>query len=136
MDCNSDEQRGGRFATARARCDVLSVQRTFEMNRAVGQSNLRIKGSSRTQVINRTLEFATSGWVVEANLASVNEPPDRRFFAVGLAAADEAVEAVLRYPGLAREDRRLAIRPLSPDEISNLRLRAQAVRPYGNEMKK
>jgi hypothetical protein len=88
------------------------------------------------QVINIAPKLATSGWVVEANLASVSEPPDLRFFAVGLAAAEEAVQAVLRYPGILREDKRIAIRPLSPDEISNLRLRAQAVRPYGNEMKK
>ncbi len=80
--------------------------------------------------------LATSGWVVEANLAKAGEPPDRRFFAVGLAAADEAVEAVLRYPGMEREDRRIAIRLLSPDEISNLRLRTQAVRPYGWAIKR
>jgi hypothetical protein len=101
------------------------------MDRAVGQSNLRMMGPSRAQVIHRTPELATLGWVVEADLADAGEPPDRRYFAVGLAAADEAVEAVLRYPGMVREDRRLALRLLSLEEISKLRLRAQAVRPYG-----
>jgi hypothetical protein len=78
----------------------------------------------------RAVELATSGWVVEANLAKSGEPPDRRYFAVGLATAEEAVDAVLRYPGMLREDRRLAIRPLSPEEISSFGLRPHAVRPY------
>jgi len=66
------------------------------------------------QMINRAPDLATSGWVVEANLADAGEPPDRRFFAVGLAAADEAVEAVLGCPGMARcfiDTRRAAARP-------------------------
>ena len=91
--------------------------------------------SSKTQMINPRADFATSGWVVEANLADAGEPPDRRFFAVGLAEPDEAVEAVLGCPGMARKDKRVAIRPLSPEEISRLKLRAQAVRPYGWAMK-
>ena len=78
-----------------------------------------------------TPEFATSGWLVEADLAEAGEPPDRRFFAVGLATADQAVEGVLRYPGLTREDPRFALRPLTPEEIARLRLRTEAVRPYG-----
>jgi hypothetical protein len=86
-------------------------------------------------MINRATNFATSGWVVEADLADAGEPPDRRFFAVGLAAADEAVEAVLGCPGMVRKDKRVAIRPLLPEEISSLKLRAQAVRPYGYAMK-
>jgi hypothetical protein len=86
-------------------------------------------------MINRAPVFATCGWVVEANLADAGEPPDRRFFAVGLAEADEAVEAVLGCPGMARKDKRVAIRPLLPEEISSLKLRAQAVRPYGWAMK-
>jgi hypothetical protein len=102
----------------------------------MAKANFNIANPPRTQVIKPTPELATSGWVVEANLANPGEPPDRRFFAVGLAAADEAVEAVLRCPGMAREDRCIAIRLLSPDEISNLKLRAQAVRPYGWAMKR
>jgi hypothetical protein len=76
-------------------------------------------------------DFAASGWVVEANLADAGKPPDRRFFAVGLAAADEAIEAVLDCPGMTRQDKRIALRPLSLEEISRLKLRARAVRPYG-----
>lgn len=87
-------------------------------------------------MITLTPEFATSGWVVEANLADAGEPPDRRFFAVGLAGAEEAVEAVLGYPGLTHKDRRIALRPLTPEEISSLRLRTQAVRPYGWAIKR
>ena len=77
-----------------------------------------------------------SGWIVEANLADAGEPPDRRFFAVGVVTADEAVEGVLRYPGLTREDARVALRPLTPEEIARLKLRTDAVRPYGWIMKR
>jgi hypothetical protein len=86
------------------------------------------KGPSRAAAV--TPEFAMSGWIVEADLADAGEPPDRRFFAVGLATADEAVEGVLRCPGLTREDPRFALRPLTPEEIAHLRLRTEAVRPY------
>ncbi len=81
-------------------------------------------------------EFAMSGWIVQADLADAGKPPDRRFFAVGVATAVEAVEAVLRYPGLMREDPRIALRPLTPEEIARLRLRTEAVRPYGHLMKR
>jgi len=50
---------------------------------------------------------------------------------VGLAASDEAVEAVLHCPGMARRDKRVALRPLSHEEISRLKLRPRAVRPFG-----
>ena len=98
-------------------------------NRFTAQSRLDIKSPSRTQVI--PPEFAASGFLVEVDLATGGGSTDRRFFAVGIAAANEAVEAVLGYPGLLREDRRSALRPLSPEEICKLRLRPQAVRPYG-----
>ena len=80
--------------------------------------------------------LATSGWVVEVNLAGVGEPADLRFFAVGLAAANDAEQAILRYPGMLSEDNRVAIRPLSPMEIHSLGLRPQAVRSYGSHVKK
>jgi hypothetical protein len=100
------------------------------MKKAIAQSRVDISYPSRTRAIDPNPGFATSGWVVATDLADIGQPSDRRFFAVGLAEADEAVEAVLRYPGLAREDRRFAIRRLSQEEISKLELRAQAVRPY------
>lgn len=90
-------------------------------------------GPSRTVPV--TPEYALSGWIVEADLADAGGPPDRRFFAVGLATANEAVEGVLRYPGLKREDPRVALRPLTQEEIARLRLRTEAVRPYGRAMK-
>ena len=83
-----------------------------------------------------TPEFAMSGWIVEADLAGAGEPPDRRFFAVGLATPDEAVERVLCYPGLTREDPRRALRPLTPEEIVRLRLRTAAVLSYGPFLKR
>jgi hypothetical protein len=82
-------------------------------------------------MIDPARDFAASGWVVEANLADAGKPADRRYFAVGFAAADEAVEAVLNCPGMTRNDKRIALRSLSPEEISRLKLRARAVRPYG-----
>jgi hypothetical protein len=95
----------------------------------------RALGQSRMQVSIPTPDCATSGWLVEIDLADPGKAPDRRYFAVGLADADEAVEAVLGYPGMLRKDRRLAIRLLSRDEISRLRLRPQAVRPYAEAMR-
>jgi hypothetical protein len=100
-------------------------------DRTVRQSTPGIGDPSRTHTIRIAPDFAASGWVVEANLADPGKPPDRRFFAVGLAAADEAVEAVLLHPGITRKDRRIAMRPLLPEEIARLRLRARAVRPFG-----
>src|ERR1700761_756822 len=98
---------------------------------AMAKANFDIRNASRTQAIKPAPGLATSGWVVEANLADAGQPPDRRFFAVGLAAADEAVEAVLACPGLVHQDKRTALRPLSLEEISRLKLRPRAVRPYG-----
>jgi hypothetical protein len=58
------------------------------------------------------------------------QEPDPRFFAVGSLEAGEAEEAILRYPGIVREDKRTAQRPLSDKEIACLGLRADSVRPY------
>jgi len=87
------------------------------------------------QMIRSTLDFAASGWVVEVNLAGADASADPRFFAVGLATAEEATQAVLRYPGMMHEDERIAIRPLSREEIFSLGLRPQAVRPHRNAMR-
>ncbi len=95
-------------------------------DRTVRQSN------PATQTISRTPpDIAASGWIVEANLAEPGKPPDRRFFAVGWPAADDAVEAVLACPGMMRQDKRVALRPLSVEEISRLKLKPRAVRPFG-----
>jgi hypothetical protein len=88
------------------------------------------------RVIDTASDLATSGWVVQANLADVGEPADLRFFAVGLAAASDAEQAILRYPGMVSEDKRIAIRPLSAMEIHSLGLRPQAVRSYNGQMSK
>jgi hypothetical protein len=79
-----------------------------------------------------TKELASYGWLVEVSLISEREP-DLRFFAVGTRDAQAAEEAILRYPGLVREDKRSARRPLSQREIAWLGLRAGAVRPYMKE---
>ena len=79
-----------------------------------------------------TKELASYGWLVEVSLISERES-DLRFFAVGTRDAQAAEEAILRYPGLVREDRRSARRPLSQREIAWLGLRAGAVRPYMKE---
>jgi hypothetical protein len=77
-----------------------------------------------------SVEIAESGWVVEVVLTTPDDQPDSRFFAVGIGPAIEAEEAVLRFPGLMREDRRIARRRLSSAELAALGLGTQAVRPY------
>ena len=77
-------------------------------------------------------ELANCGWLVEVHVIAERES-DPRFFAVGTHDAGEAEEAILRYPGLVREDKRSARRPLSQQEIACLGLRAGAVRPYMKE---
>jgi hypothetical protein len=56
--------------------------------------------------------------------------PDPRFFAVGTLEVGDAEEAVLRYPGIVREDKRTARRRLSDREIACLGLGVESVRPY------
>ena len=56
--------------------------------------------------------------------------PDPRFFAVGTLKVGDAEEAILRYPGIVRKDKRTALRPLSDKEIACLRLSMDSVRPY------
>lgn len=72
--------------------------------------------------------LAQCGWLVELRLAERDADP--RFFAVGSLEAGDAEEAILRYPGIVREDKRTALRPLSDKEIACLRLRMDSVRPY------
>ena len=72
--------------------------------------------------------LAQCGWLVELRLAEREADP--RFFAVGTLEAGDAEEAILRYPGIVRKDRRTALRPLSDKEIACLKLRVDSVRPY------
>ncbi|RZN13886.1 hypothetical protein CWO90_44015 [Bradyrhizobium sp. Leo121] len=74
-------------------------------------------------------ELANCGWLVEVHLVGERES-DPRFFAVGTHDAGEAEEAILRFPGLVREDKRIARRRLTDEEIACLGLRAGGVRPY------
>jgi hypothetical protein len=74
-------------------------------------------------------ELANCGWLVEVHLIGEREP-DPRFFAVGTRDAGEAEEAILRYPGIIREDQRSARRRLSDKEIACIGLRPDGVRPY------
>lgn len=74
-------------------------------------------------------ELAKCGWLVEVHLIPERKP-DPRFFAVGIHEPGDAEEAILRYPGLVREDKRIARRRLSDSEIARLRLREDGVRPY------
>ncbi|MBI5319838.1 hypothetical protein [Bradyrhizobium sp.] len=74
-------------------------------------------------------EWAPCGWLVEVRL-TIDTGPGFRFFAVGIARPEQAEEAILRYPGVIRDDVRTARRQLSAEEIARLQLRAQGVRPY------
>jgi len=70
------------------------------------------------------------GWIVEVVLTPPVGWPGPRFFAVGMETASEAEEAVLRFPGLTREDVRIARRRLSEAELLAIGLGHQAVRPF------
>jgi hypothetical protein len=72
--------------------------------------------------------LAQCGWLVELRL--VERESDPRFFAVGTLEAGDAEEAILRYPGIIRKDKRTALRALSDKEIACLGLRMDSVRPY------
>ncbi|QQO23474.1 hypothetical protein JJB98_27840 [Bradyrhizobium diazoefficiens] len=79
--------------------------------------------------MNRADGLAEFGWLVEVCLIKERES-DRRFFAVGTPDAGGAEEAILRFPGIVREERRTAQRRLSDDEIASLKLKTDGVRPY------
>ncbi len=79
--------------------------------------------------MDRVTQLAECGWLVEIYLISERKS-DSRFFAVGTHEAGDAEEAILRHPGIIREDKRIARRRLSNTEIARLRLREDAVRPY------
>lgn len=77
-------------------------------------------------------KVAEGGWLVEVRL-TIDEEPGFRFFAVGVVCPREAEEAILRYPGIFRDDARKVRRQLSADEIARLQLRVHGVRPYRAE---
>jgi hypothetical protein len=72
--------------------------------------------------------LAPCGWLVELRLAEREADP--RYFAVGTLEIRDAEEAILRYPGIVRHDKRNALRALSDEEIVRLGLRTDGVRPY------
>ena len=80
------------------------------------------------QIVN---DLAPSGWLVELRLAFAGNSVEQRYFAVGMERAYDAEEAVLRYPGIARDDPRMAIRPLTSVELGCLALRRGTIRPFG-----
>jgi len=73
--------------------------------------------------------LAKGGWLVEIVLIPEGKT-DPRFFAVGMAEARDAEEAILRYPGIVRQDERNVRRRLSDAEIAFLKLRESGVKPY------
>ena len=75
-------------------------------------------------------EIAEHGWVVDVVLA-MDGQTETVFFAVAESTASEAESAVLRYPGILPGDTRTVRRSLLAVEISNLKLRPGAVRPFG-----
>ena len=76
-------------------------------------------------------DLAPCGWLVELRLAFAGNSDERRYFAVGLERASDAEEAVLRYPGIARDDPRSARRLLTPTELDYLALRQDTICPFG-----
>ena len=88
-----------------------------------------LHGIGADTVPRNATELANCGWLVEVYLIGERDS-DLRFFAVGTHEASDAEEAILRYPGIVREDKRNARRRLSDKEIACLGLRADGVRPY------
>jgi hypothetical protein len=76
-------------------------------------------------------DLASAGWVVELVLVFADNSVEHRYFAVGLERAVDAQEAVLRYPGVTKNDTRNARRPLTPIELAHLGLKQDTIRPYG-----
>jgi hypothetical protein len=74
-------------------------------------------------------EIARHGWVVEVAVPS-DDRAEYVFFAVAEESAPEAEKAVLRFAGMLASDVRVARRRLSTVEISSLKLRPGALRPY------
>src|SRR5215831_2354946 len=74
--------------------------------------------------------LAPTGWIVEVVLVVDDRSPDHRSFAVGFETAEQAENAVLRYPGIEPADHRTALRQLSSWELWDLKLRPEAIRPY------
>jgi|SRR5579871_5966644 len=91
----------------------------------------RILNEGRLEDLTPAPGLASSGWVVEVLLVFDDGSAERRFFAIGAETAALAEEAILRYPGIKLDDKRVARRRLSPKEIADLRLGALAVRAYG-----
>lgn len=75
-------------------------------------------------------DTAATGWLVEIVLTVSPHGPESRYFAVGRGLAREAEQAVVDFPGILPEDRRIALRRLSLDELRSVGLRAGAVRPF------
>jgi hypothetical protein len=76
-------------------------------------------------------DLAAAGWLVELVLEFADREVEHRYFAVGLERAVDAEEAVLRYPGITRNDPRYARRPLTSVELEHLVLNPGTIRPYG-----
>jgi hypothetical protein len=68
-------------------------------------------------------DLAAAGWLVELVLEFADREVEHR--------AVDAEEAVLRYPGITRNDPRYARRPLTSVELEHLVLNPGTIRPYG-----
>jgi hypothetical protein len=76
-------------------------------------------------------KLAEQGWFVRVETVGVAFQPAVMYFAVGKNSSQDAIAAVLDYPGIEPGDEVTWADQLTPTEILSYRLRPDEVRTYG-----
>jgi len=76
-------------------------------------------------------KLAEQGWFVRVETVGVAFQPAVMYFAVGKNSSQEAIAAVLDYPGIEPGDEVTWADQLTSTEIRSFRLRPDEVRTYG-----
>jgi hypothetical protein len=75
--------------------------------------------------------LAEHGWMLRVDTIEAASQPAVMYFAVGKNSSQEAVAAVLEYPGIENGDEVTWADQLTSTEIGSFRLRPDEVRTYG-----
>jgi hypothetical protein len=76
-------------------------------------------------------KLAEQGWFVRVETMDAASQPAVMNFAVGKNSSQEAIAAVLEYPGIETGDEITSTNRLTATEIWSIRLRPDEVRTYG-----